>query len=199
MDAMASSTAGKITRLLNGALSGNAGDRQELAAFVYAELRKIAAHMMSSERTDHTLQATLLADDAYMDLLEADQNWRSRAHFFACASNAMRQMLVDYSRRKTAGKRGGSSPRSSEDPDRVAAAIQHPDTVLAIDQALTRLARKDPRQAQIVELRYFGGLTEDEIAEIWNLSPRTVRREWSSARAWLFAELASAPAVSRKG
>ncbi|MEI9974563.1 MAG: sigma-70 family RNA polymerase sigma factor [Ignavibacteriota bacterium] len=195
---MASFPTAKITQLLNGARSGNANDRLDLEAVVYAELRKIAGRMMSSERNGHTLQATVLADDAFMDLVHADQNWQNRAHFFASAAIAMRQILVDHSRRKNAAKRGGSLSRLNDDPDRLADAIQDPDTVLAIDQALTRLASKDPKQAQIVELRYFGGLTEDEIAEIWQLSPRTVRREWSSARAWLYAELTTAPTVRGK-
>jgi len=196
---MGSTSQGKITRLLNGARSGNQDDRQELATLVHAELRRIAARMMGSERTGHTLQPTLLADDAYMDLLEGNQNWQNRAHFFASAANAMRQVLVDYSRKRNAEKRGGSLVRVDDDADRLAAAIQDPDMLLAIDQVLNRLAEKDPRQAQIVELRYFGGLTEDEIAEIWNLSPRTVRREWTSARLWLFAELTSVPPVWQKG
>jgi len=196
---MGSPAAGDITRLLNRARDGNSRDHEELAAVVHAELRKMAARLMSSERPGHTLQATVLADDAYMHLLhEADQNWRNRAQFFATAANAMRHILVDHSRRKHAEKRGGSAGHMG-DPDRVAAAIQDPETVLALDQALTRLAKKDAKQAQIVEWRYFGGLTEEEIAEIWNLSPRTVRREWSSARAWLFAELTKVPEPGRKG
>jgi RNA polymerase sigma factor (TIGR02999 family) len=195
---MASSTTGEITRLLNQPRAANSSGQQELAALVYAELRKIAARMMSSERPGHTLQATVLADDAYMDLLGGSgQNWQNRAHFFATAANAMRHILVDHSRRKNAERRGGYTERVG-DPDRLAAAIQDPETVLALDQALTRLANKDEKQAQIVELRYFGGLTEEEIAEIWNLSPRTIRREWSSARAWLFAELTKVPEIWRK-
>jgi RNA polymerase sigma-70 factor (ECF subfamily) len=189
---MASFTTAKITQLLNGARSGDLHDRVDLETLVYSELRKIAGRMMGGERNGHTLQATVLADDAFMGLVHADQNWQNRAHFFASAANAMRQILVDHSRRKNAAKRGGSFVRTADDADRLAAAIQDPDRVLAIDQALTRLAKKDPKQAQIVELRYFGGLTEDEIAEIWHLSPRTVRREWCSARAWLCAELTGA-------
>lgn len=196
---MGGTTEGNITRLLNGARSGNEDDRQELATLVHAELRRIAARMMGYERTGHTLQPTLLADDAYMGLVEGNQNWQNRAHFFASAANAMRQVLVDYSRKRNAAKRGGSLVRADDEADRLAAAIQDPDTLLALDQVLTRLAKKDPRQAQIVELRYFGGLTEEEVAEIWNLSPRTVRREWTSARLWLFAELTSAPPVWQKG
>ena len=188
---MASFTSAKITQLLNGGRYGSAGEREELEKLVYAELRKMATRLMRSEREGHTLQATVLADDAFMDLVHGDANWQNRAHFFASAANAMRQMLVNYSRSKNAAKRGGDLVRMDEDAERLAAAINDPDTVLAIDQALTRLAQKDPRQAQIVELRYFGGLTEEQIAEIWHITPRTVRREWSSARIWLYAELTS--------
>jgi RNA polymerase sigma factor (TIGR02999 family) len=189
--------ADEITRLLNGARAGDAGDREKLATLVHAELRRIAARMMECERPDHTLQATVLATDAYMGLVgQADQNWHNRAHFFGVAAHAMRHILVDYSRRKRAHKRAGTLGRL-EDPDQLAANIQDPEAVLALDQALTRLAQKDPRQAQVVELRYFGGLTEEEIAEVWNLSLRTVKREWSAARAWLFAELTRSPAARR--
>jgi RNA polymerase sigma factor (TIGR02999 family) len=186
---MGSPPPGEITRLLNGARAGNHGDREQLAAVVHAELRKIAARMMGSERAGHTLQPTLLADDAYMGLVaHGDQNWQNRAHFFAVAAHAMRHILVDHSRTKHALKRGGILDLL-QDPSDLAANIQDPETILALDQALTRLAQRDPRQAQVVELRYFGGLTEEEIAEVWNLSLRTVKREWSAARAWLFAEL----------
>jgi RNA polymerase sigma factor (TIGR02999 family) len=195
---MGSSPAGEITRLLNGVRAGNHGDREQLAAVVHAELRRIAARMMESERSGHTLQPTLLANDAYMGLVGlADQNWQNRAHFFAVAAQAMRHILVDHSRNKHALKRGGTFDRL-ENPSDFAANIQDPETLLALDQALTRLARKDPRQAKVVELRYFGGLTEEEIAEVWNLSLRTVKREWSAARAWLFAELTRGHGRRRK-
>jgi RNA polymerase sigma-70 factor (ECF subfamily) len=184
-----SSPVGQITYLLNGARAGNLDDREQLATVVHAELRKIAARMMESERAGHTLQPTLLANDAYMGLVgRGDQNWQNRAHFFAVAAHAMRHILVDHSRKKHALKRGGVLDHL-EDPSDLAANIQDPETVLALDQALTRLAKKDARQAKVVELRYFGGLTEEEIAEVWDLSLRTVKREWSAARAWLFAEL----------
>jgi RNA polymerase sigma-70 factor (ECF subfamily) len=196
---MSSSTGGEITRLLNGARAGNSGDREQLAVLVHAELRKIAARMMDSERTDHTLQATVLADDAYMGLVgQANQNWQNRAHFFAVAAYAMRQILVDHSRRKNALKRGGPLEHL-EDPGLVTDTIRDPETILALDQALTRLEKKDHRQAKVVELRYFGGLTEEEIAEVWNLSLRTVKREWSVARAWLFAELTRGHGRGSKG
>jgi RNA polymerase sigma factor (TIGR02999 family) len=188
------SPSGEITRLLNGARAADQSDRERLATLVHTELRRIAAKMMAAESTGHTLQPTALATDAYMGLVaQSDQNWRNRAHFFAVAARAMRHILVDHSRKKHALKRGGAFDHLL-DPDTLAANISDPETVLALDQALTRLAQKDPRQEQVVELRYFGGLTEEEIAEVWNLSPRTVKREWSAARAWLFAELTRGPA-----
>jgi RNA polymerase sigma-70 factor (ECF subfamily) len=161
---------------------------------VYAELRRIAARMMSSARGPATpcRQRSWQTMRTWTCCARPGQNWQNRAHFFATAANAMRQILVDHSRRKHAARRGGSAERLGFS-DQVAAAIQDPETVLALDQALTRLAQKDARQAEVVELRYFGGLTEEEIAEIWNVSPRTIRREWSSARAWLFAELTKVP------
>jgi RNA polymerase sigma factor (TIGR02999 family) len=180
---------GEITRLLNGAQAGDQTNRERLATLVHTELRRLASRMMAAEATGHTLQPTALATDAYMGLVaQKDQNWRSRAHFFAVAARAMRHILVDHSRKKHALKRGGNFDHIL-DPDTLAANINDPETILALDQALTRLAQKDPRQEQVVELRYFGGLTEEEIAEVWNLSLRTVKREWSAARAWLFAEL----------
>jgi RNA polymerase sigma factor (TIGR02999 family) len=188
---------GDITRLLRGAREGHRGDREKLAELVYAELHRIAARMIEAERGGNTVQATVLASDAYMGLVgQADRNWQNRAHFFAVAARSMRQILVDYSRKKHALKRG-EALRRVEDPDRIAATIHDPERLLALDQAMTRLAQKDPRQAEVVELRYFGGLTEEEIAEVLNLSLRTVKREWSAARAWLFAELTGGPPPPR--
>jgi RNA polymerase sigma factor (TIGR02999 family) len=155
--------------------------------------------MMESERAGHTLQATVLATDAYMGLVgQAGRNWQNRAHFFAVAARAMRHILVDYSRRKHALKRGAATDRV-EALDQIAATIQEPEKVLALDFGLTRLAQKDARLAEVVELRYFGGLTEEEIADVMGLSIRTVKREWSAARAWLFAELTSPPPPRRPG
>jgi len=186
---MGTSPLGEITNLLNGMRAGNASDREQLATIVYAELRRIAGKLMQAERTCHTLQPTVLATDAYMSLLgHADRNWCNRAHFFAAAAKAMRQFLVDHSRARHALKRGGDK-QGTVDPDNLAAHIQDPEMVLALDQALTRLARIDPRPAQVVELRYFGGLTEEEIAEVCRLSLKTVKRDWTVARAWLCAEL----------
>ena len=183
---------GEITRLLNAAPSGNSSEREELATLVYAELRRIGAQIMASERGDHTLQATVLASEAYCSLIRANQHWQSRAHFFAVAARAMRQVLVDYSRRKRSLKRGGNL-RRLDLADAVAVPVNGSEDLLALDEALSRLARQDPRQSLVVELRYFGGLTEEETAEIMQVSVRTIKREWSSARAWLFAELTACP------
>jgi RNA polymerase sigma-70 factor, ECF subfamily len=142
---------------------------------------------MTRERADHTLPPTAIAGEAYLNLIEqSERNWENRAHFFAVATRSMRRILVDYARRKGADKRGGDWHRV--DTDALAAPRQHED-VLAIHEALDHLSRIDERQGRIVELRYFGGLTEEEIAEVLGLSARTIKREWSVARAWLYAEL----------
>jgi RNA polymerase sigma factor (TIGR02999 family) len=195
---MGDTSTGEITQLLNAAQSGDSGSRERLSALVYAELRRIGAQIMASERTDHTLQATVLASEAYYNLVgQTNQNWQSRVHFFAVAARAMRQVLVDYSRRRKTLKRGGTC-RREELADTVAVFVNDYDQVLALDQALSRLALLDERQSLVVELRYFGGLTEEETAEVLQVSVRTVKREWSSARAWLYAELSAPPnAVSK--
>jgi RNA polymerase sigma factor (TIGR02999 family) len=175
---------GEITQLLNGA----SGDRERLADLVYAELRRIAGNIMSKERPGHTLQPTILATEAWFNLTDHNaRNWQNRAHFFAVAARAMRRVLVDYGRRKRSLKRGGALARIELDTP-VAMQTDLED-VLALDEALTRLERQDARQCRIVEMRYFGGLTEEETAEVLGISPRTVKREWSVAKAWLYAEL----------
>jgi RNA polymerase sigma factor (TIGR02999 family) len=196
---MGDSTAGEITQMLNAAQSGDSSSREKLAALVYAELRRVGAQIMASERMDHTLQATVLASEAYCNLIgQANQNWQSRAHFFAVAARAMRQVLVDYSRRRKSLKRGGGLQRQDL-ADTVAIYVNDYEQILALDEALARLALLDERQSQVVEMRYFGGLTEEETAEVLQISVRTVKREWSSARAWLYAELNARPGAASKG
>jgi RNA polymerase sigma-70 factor, ECF subfamily len=183
---------GDITELLNAAGSGSLSDRQQLAELVYGELRRIAGHIMASERPGNTLQPTALATDAFLSLVQThDVQWCDRIHFFAVASRAMRRVLVDHSRRKGSQKRGAGWERS-EVTDIPAFPLRDPEELIALDQALDRLEQQDPRQSRIVELRYFGGLTEEEVAEILDISIRTVKREWSVARAWLYAELTRA-------
>jgi RNA polymerase sigma-70 factor (ECF subfamily) len=180
---------GEVTLLLNSAASGEPEKCQKLADLVYAELRRIAARAMHSEPSDHTLQATLLAHDVYLKLRERpDRSWQSRAHFFATAAKAMRQMLVDHGRKRRSLRRGGVGQRVNLDEAGNASAANFED-LLAVDQALTRLEAQDKRQLQIVELRYFAGLTDEEIAAVLNISTRTVKREWTFARLWLHAEL----------
>jgi RNA polymerase sigma factor (TIGR02999 family) len=184
-------TPGEITRLLNDS-SGSPENKQLLADLVYSELRRIAGHIMASERPGNTLQATALATDAYLNLVQKRSvEWCDRFHFFAVASRAMRRVLVDHSRRKQAQKRGAGWQRL-DSTDAVVIPMRDTEELLALDEALDRLERLDPRQSQIVELRYFGGLTEEEAAEVLDISVRTVKREWSVARAWLFAELTRA-------
>lgn len=192
---MAPASKGEITLLLNR--TGTEPEKCErLAELVYAELRRIAARVMLSEPNDHTLQATAVATDAYFKLLEQpDRPWQSRKHFFAAAAKTMRQMLVDHGRKRRAQKRGGVARRVDLDEVGNAAAVDL-EELLALDQALTRLESKDPRQLEIVELRYFAGLTEEEIAAVLDVGLRTVKREWAVARLWLHAELTRPPSGS---
>jgi RNA polymerase sigma factor (TIGR02999 family) len=186
---MSGPASGDVTQLLNGAVSNSPADKQRLAELVYGELRRIAGNIMASERPGSTLQATALATDAFLSLVQNhDVQWCDRFHFFAVASRAMRRVLVDHSRRKRAQKRGAGWERT-EDPNAATLPMHDTEELLALDQALSRLEQLDWRQSQIVELRYFGGLTEEEVAEVLDISVRTVKREWSVARAWLYAEL----------
>ena len=192
---MPGTTSGDITQLLNGA--DQSADRQQFVEFVYSELRHIAGNIMAKERPGNTLQPTALATDAYLNLVQNhDIQWCDRFHFFAVASRAMRRVLVDHSRRKASQKRGAGWERTDAEH---AAAIPMRDAeeLLALDQALSRLEELDFRQSQVVELRYFGGLQEEEVAELLDISVRTVKREWSVARAWLFAELTRGAVPSR--
>jgi RNA polymerase sigma factor (TIGR02999 family) len=170
----------------------SAGDRRaldRLTPLVYEELRHHAAHYLRRERRGHTLQTTALIHEAYLRLIDAkDVNWQSRAHFFAIAANLMRRVLVDHARRRDADKRGGSQVRVQLD-EALAIAPETDVDVLAIDEALNRLAAIDPQQARVVELRFFSGLSVEETAAALGVSPKTVKRDWSVARAWLRREI----------
>jgi len=175
-----------LTALLARSRTGSPADQERLADAVHGELRRIARAYMRHERPDHTLQPTALVNEAYVRLFK-DQNvaWENRAHFFGIAARVMRQILVDYARRRRARKRGIGA-RSDRSASRIAASPQAQDyDVLALHEALTALADLDPRQAEIVELRYFGGLTEQEVARAMQLAPATIRREVAAARFWL--------------
>lgn len=180
-----------VTLLLARVREGNAEAADELAPLIYSELRRTAAAYMRRERRDHTLQATGLVHEAYMRLIGPQEGqWQNRAHFFATAARTMRQILVDYSRRHRAGKRGGDARKVDFD-DQLRSAPDRIEGVLAIDEILERLTRIDPRQSRVVELRFFGGLNVEETAEVMGVSPKTIKREWRSAKAWLHRELAS--------
>jgi RNA polymerase sigma factor (TIGR02999 family) len=185
-------TSHTITVLLRSWKDGGPDAAEQLAEAVYGELHRIASQRLRHERPDHTLQPTALVHEAYLRLLQyRDPGWKGRAEFFAAASGQMRRILVDYARKHRSGKRGGGAVRVKlETADRPVIMIQ--DEVVAIDQALDRLANLDPQMARIVELRFFGGLTVEETAEVLSLSTDRVERQWTAARAWLASELGAA-------
>lgn len=179
----------EITGLLTAMRQGDSRARDRLIPIVYQELRKIASRYLRRERGSHTLQTTALVHEAYLRMVGGSHAaWQDRTHFFAVAATVMRRILVDHARSRGAGKRGGRQVRV-EWKDALAFVEGRLDEVLAVDEALSRLSRWDARQGQVVELRFFGGLTEAEIADLLGLSLRTVKRDWSLARAWLRAEL----------
>lgn len=188
--------AGEITRLLGEVRGGNRNVESQLMEAVYPELRRLAASLLQGERPGHTLQATALVNEAYLRLLgHADLDWKDRVHFFAAAAQSMRRILVDYARMRKAAKRPGARQRV-ELTDVLLISDGQLDDLIAVDELLTRLAQLDARQCRIVELRFFGGLTEDEVAEVLGIGVRTVSREWEHARAWLHGELNRPPGKS---
>jgi RNA polymerase sigma-70 factor (ECF subfamily) len=190
---------GDITRLLRAAASGDRRDLDALMAAIYDDLRRLAMSHMRSERGDHTLQPTALANEAYVKLIGQHQtDWKDRLHFFAIASRVIRRILIDHAREKLAAKRGGSGDRVRVDEQDVPSPEQDVD-LLALDEAMSELAEIDERQAKIVELRFFGGCSIDEIAEILDIGKRSVDREWQAARAWLFCRLSDGPAGAGHG
>ena len=178
-----------LTRLLDECRDGNYEALDQAFAVVYAELRKLAYRQLRNERRGHTLEATGLVHEAYLRLVgNPVETWHGRAHFFGVAARAMRQILVEHARKRRARKRGGEQCKTELD-DRHAACQMDPDEVLALDGALGRLAGMDRRLAQIVELKFFGGIADREIAAMYGVSERTVERDWAKARAWLYREL----------
>lgn len=179
-----------LTRILKQASDGDVSALNRLMPLVYNELRAMAEGYLRQERPDHTLQATALVHEAYVRLVKQEEvEWRSRSHFFAVAAQMIRRILVDHARGHQRAKRGGGLQRLRLDDD-VPTAERDVDLV-ALDEGLQALAKLHPRQAQIVELRFFGGLTLREIAEFVDVSPRTVDGDWSMARAWLRKTLRS--------
>jgi RNA polymerase sigma factor (TIGR02999 family) len=183
---------GDVSQLLRAWAGGDLHARDELVPLVYHELRKRAAGYLRHERPDHTLQATALVHEAFMRLAGQDRvAWQNRGHFYAVAAQMMRRILVDYARERRAAKRPDATLRTDLD-DRIPAADQ-PEHILLLDEALNQLATMDSRQGQIVELRYFGGLSEQEVADTLSVSRATVTREWKRARAWLYHRMTPTP------
>jgi len=172
-----------VTQLLEAAAAGDRRAAADLLPVVYDELRQLAASRMAREAPGHTLDATGLVHEAYLRLV-GDQQFENRVHFFAAAAEAMRRILVESARRHKTAKRGGYLLRDDVDPDRLPAPAPD-DELLALDEALEKLATKDPQKAELVKLRYFAGLTADEAAAALGISPSTADRHWLYARAWL--------------
>ena len=179
----------QITELLAAWGQGDKEAFDRLFGLVYDELRRMAKRFMRGQHPDHTLQATALVNEAYMRLVDSDKvRWQDRTHFFAIAAQLMRRVLVDCARAKQSLKRGGGAVHVTLD-EKADLPHEREADIVALDEALERLAKLNRRHVQIVELRYFGGLSEDEIAGVLDISSRTVRRDWNVARAWLFREL----------
>jgi RNA polymerase sigma factor (TIGR02999 family) len=181
--------AGQITRLLRAHHEGDRAAFDRVVPLVYARLRRIAHGQLARRGRGQTLDTTSLVHEAYMDLVEeTGVAWQDRSHFFAICARAMRRILVDYARERTAQKRGGGKPHVTLEPERLGVE-QQADQVLAVDRALESLAGFNERLARLVECRYFAGMTEEETAETLGVSLRTVQRDWTRARAWLLKEL----------
>jgi RNA polymerase sigma factor (TIGR02999 family) len=182
--------ANEVTILLRAWAGGDGAALERLIPLVYTNLRRIAGRRMQYEAAGQTLQPTALVNEAYLRLVGADVSWQDRAHFFAVASRAMRRILVDAARARAADKRGGGDVRV-ELNESLDGLPQRGPELIALDEALEALAVLDARKAQIVEMKFFGGLSVDETADVLKISPRSVMRDWHFARAWLIRELAS--------
>src|SRR5947209_3712269 len=181
----------EVTHILSAIEQGDPTAAEQLLPLVYDELRKLAAQRLAHEQPGQTLQATALVHEAYMRLVDIDKAraWNSRGHFFAAAAEAMRRILIDKARKRQRRKRGGGWQRV--DLDAVEVSIEEPpDYLVALDEALTKLAHKHPDKAALVKLRYFAGLTIDETAAVLGISPSTADRHWTYARAWLYRHMA---------
>ena len=185
-----------VTRILSAIKQGDPNAPDKLLPLVYDELRKLAGHKMAQEKPGQTLQATALVHEAYLRLVDVDkvQRWNSRGHFFAAAAEAMRRILVDNARRKQRPKHGGNRQRI--DLNQAVSLAEPQEDLVALDDALAKLATQEPIKAEVVKLRYFAGLSVEETARCLELSPATVKRHWAVARAWLFAALMETEAGS---
>ena len=185
----------EVTRLLVDWREGDQTALERLLPLVYDELHRMAARYMRGERPGHSLQTSALVNEAYLRLADYRQmQWQDRAHFFAVAAQAMRRILIDFARARQNLKRGGGAERVSLD-ENCAAKTDEGTDVLALNEALEELAKLNARHARVVELRYFGGLNEEEIAHVLGIAPRTVRSDWQVARAWLYKELTKGTAA----
>lgn len=188
------SSAGEVTRLLQDWSVGNREALDKLLPLVYNELRRLAHSYLTHERPDHTLQTTALVHEAYMKLIDQRSvNWENRAQFFAISAQAMRRILLDNARRHSAAKRGSGGQKISLDEVATLSSDSANESLIALDMALRQLEIIDSVQSKIVELRYFGGLTIEETAEVLKISPSSIQREWTIARAWLYKAITGAP------
>jgi RNA polymerase sigma factor (TIGR02999 family) len=179
---------GEVTRLLKALHDGDFAAAENLLPLVYSELHRIATAFMRRERSDHTLQPTALINEAYLRLIGEDIEWTNRAHFIGLTAHVMRRVLVDYARQHNAERRAGGLKRVEMD-DNLAISPERLDEVLSLDEAMAKLAASSPRQARVVELRYFGGLSVEQIATILDVAPRSIKRDWALARIFLFGQL----------
>ncbi len=181
----------QITMLLADWSKGDELALEQLMPLVYDELRRMARRFMRKQSAGHTFQTTELIHEAYLKIAKADeQNWQNRAHFFGVAARAMRHILVDYARSKNSQKRGGALAKKITLEENLVASMNRSAEIVALDDALKQLAVFDERKASVVEMKFFGGLTREEIAEVLKVSPETVKRDWKFARNWLLRELA---------
>jgi RNA polymerase sigma-70 factor (ECF subfamily) len=179
---------GEVTLLLRAMNSGDHTASEKLLPLVYKELHRLAKSYMRRERPDHTLQPTALINEAYLRLAGDTTDWQNHSHFIAVAANVMRRVLVDHARMHKAGIRGGDFKRV-EFEEGIAISSERSAELLALDDALDELEKVSPRQAKVVELRYFAGLSVDEIGVIMQIAPRSIQRDWASARVWLFEKM----------
>jgi RNA polymerase sigma factor (TIGR02999 family) len=186
----------EVTRLLLDWRNGDAQAFEKLAPLVYRELHRLARRYRNKERRDHTLQVTDIVHETYLRLVDADGiDWQGRAHFYAIAARLMRRVLVDYARSHAFIKRGGGIHHVTLD-EAQAASLEPDSDLVALDDALRRLADLDPRKAEVIEFRFFGGLTVEETAEVLQVSSDTVKRDWRLARSWLLRELSDNQAAA---
>lgn len=179
-----------ITQLLLDWREGNKCALDDLMPLVYDELRRLAQFYMRGQKAEHTLQTTALVNEVYLKLVDSSRvRWKDRTHFFAVSAQLMRRILVDSARSRNSKKRGGEIQKVELDDEAVAIVTEDKIDLIALDEALKELAELSPRQSKVVELRYFGGLNEAEIADALDISTRTVKRDWSVARAWLFRRM----------